>query len=488
MREETQIYARVYDPPTKSWSDLAGEDGRLPIPSIARAGSFTGREDNAFWAPPLTPAILVAADGQFHLLFRRYRDHNPVYDGGFDLYHTTLDTTGWREPTCLSHTAGFPDRQHLAVRMADGGVALIYQFSHLPPTYWHTQDDYADTDIKHSGIAFARYAWGSPSPTVRTIGPGRPEYLRPGVPTLIQATRRVVETTAPVLRPNGDRFRSVDGDAYAYFGDLHTHSNLSTDLVNKDGSPHEHYRWARDLAGWDFYAQTDHVEELSAGAWSESLATTDLYHQPGIFVPLYAMEWTNRMPADGTGSMQDNCVYFTDREAAQQFHYLARQTSDGRDLLPRLDAAGLRGRFFIARHFHGMRGPDVDLDYPANQFMADAGLTIEPLIEVAQHRGPAVPILTGSLARGIRRGVIGGTDHGRPWKRDYAHVTTGVWTAELTRAALFAALFKRRTFVTNGTRIVCDFRLNEAIMGVRHAPKTLSSYKAMSGQRRRSSA
>jgi hypothetical protein len=72
----------------------------------------------------------------------------------------------------------------------------------------------------------------------------------------------------------------------------------------------------------------------------------------------------------------------------------------------------------------------------------------------------------GLLASGQRKGVIGGTDHGRPGPgRKYVTALTGIWSAALDRQSLMAALFRRRTFATNGPRMWVDFTAAGAQMG-----------------------
>ncbi len=83
-----------------------------------------------------------------------------------------------------------------------------------------------------------------------------------------------------------------------------------------------------------------------------------------------------------------------------------------------------------------------------------------------------------ALARGCRVGFAGGTDNhrGHPGSRldhmggiDPEELACGGWTAvwapELTREAIFAALYERRCYATTSARILVDFRLNDRPMG-----------------------
>jgi len=83
-----------------------------------------------------------------------------------------------------------------------------------------------------------------------------------------------------------------------------------------------------------------------------------------------------------------------------------------------------------------------------------------------------------ALARGLRLGFVGGTDNhrGRPGSGrsfqsglDYNdYVTggiTGVLAQELTREAIFEAIWQRRCYATTGVRMLLDFSVNGRVMG-----------------------
>jgi hypothetical protein len=92
-----------------------------------------------------------------------------------------------------------------------------------------------------------------------------------------------------------------------------------------------------------------------------------------------------------------------------------------------------------------------------------------------------------ALARGYRLGFVGGSDsHGLRWhatemegraghlppgtrvgwKEDaFRTGMTAILAPELTREALFEALYQRRCYATSGEPIVVDFRVNNELMG-----------------------
>jgi hypothetical protein len=74
------------------------------------------------------------------------------------------------------------------------------------------------------------------------------------------------------------------------------------------------------------------------------------------------------------------------------------------------------------------------------------------------------------LARGLRFGVIGSTDHHSAHPGSHGHGRCGVWARALTRAALWEALLARRTYALTGDRIELRFSLNGQPMGATLAP------------------
>ena len=67
-------------------------------------------------------------------------------------------------------------------------------------------------------------------------------------------------------------------DKQVYWGDLHSHARRSFDAT---GDLPFHY--ARDVARLDFYALTDHVEQLSDEMWEEIRLAAHDWYDPGQF-------------------------------------------------------------------------------------------------------------------------------------------------------------------------------------------------------------
>ncbi len=93
--------------------------------------------------------------------------------------------------------------------------------------------------------------------------------------------------------PQGERRYTTEfkGNSFSlFFGDLHMHSELSPCSRHKDGNPREKYEFARNVAGWDFAAITDHSKEFNEYDWTLLQKMARAYYEPGRFVPFLALE------------------------------------------------------------------------------------------------------------------------------------------------------------------------------------------------------
>jgi hypothetical protein len=79
-------------------------------------------------------------------------------------------------------------------------------------------------------------------------------------------------------------------DPKIYWGDFHGHSVLS----DGTGTPEHHYYYARYVACLDICALTDHGEtmQFELGALDHSVGATNAAYDPGTFVTLQGVEWT----------------------------------------------------------------------------------------------------------------------------------------------------------------------------------------------------
>lgn len=97
-------------------------------------------------------------------------------------------------------------------------------------------------------------------------------------------------------------FDELTGDVNFYFGNFHSHTKYSD---GDDYTPDDAFTWARDIAGFDFYAVTDHAESISSDEWSDTGTRAELFNDDSSFVSLRGFEWSH--PLSG-----HICVFLSD--------------------------------------------------------------------------------------------------------------------------------------------------------------------------------
>jgi hypothetical protein len=252
------------------------------------------------------------------------------------------------------------------------------------------------------------------------------------------------------------------------FADLHGHSNLS----DGTGTPEDWYRYARDVAALDVAALTDHdhwgipfLDETPAH-WSRIEAAAKRFHEPGAFVTLLGYEWTSWLWG------HRHVLHFED--AAE-----IRSSVDERfDTPPELWAA-LAGTPALTFAHHSAGAP------VATDWTVPPDPRLEPVTEIASVHGsseafdtpfPVRGMIEGNtvrdaLARGHRLGFVGSGDShdGHPGLAQLASGESGglaaIQAEARTREAVLDALRARRSYATNGPRIVLDVALDGQPMG-----------------------
>lgn len=276
--------------------------------------------------------------------------------------------------------------------------------------------------------------------------------------------------------PIAPGFGMADLGYQAYFGELHSHCGLSGDGYR----PIDYaYRYARDAMGLDFCSLTDHEGgRFWNENWAETVRAAREFNRPGQFVTFVGYEY------GGDLSRGHRNVIYLDGDGT---HPSPKDCNLLWDLLP-------AGRALVIPHHpntHSESGlllgkwRETDWSVHDDRF--------QRLVEITQLRGSFerdTPdgndvVLGGrgaavqnALARGCRVGFVGGTDNhrGHPGSRldhmggvDPEELVCGGWTAvwatDLTREAIFAALYGRRCYATTGARILVDFRVNDQPMG-----------------------
>ncbi len=249
--------------------------------------------------------------------------------------------------------------------------------------------------------------------------------------------------------------------------DLHGHTALS----DGTGTPEDYYRYARDVAGLDAVALTDHdawgLEPLQQHPelWQRIVDAAAAANEPGRFVALPGYEWTSWIFG------HRHVVHFGDNTPL--FSSLAPDSDTPEELWAALD-----GLDSLSIPHHPGGGPiAVDWDHspPAD---------IEPLAEVMSVHGSSVAPFAprriysarpghyalDALTKGHRYGFLGSGDShdGHPGLPQLAAPHGGlaaVMCEDLTAASLLEALRQRRVYATTGARILLRANLEGSPMG-----------------------
>lgn len=236
-----------------------------------------------------------------------------------------------------------------------------------------------------------------------------------------------------------------------YFGEIHSHTEIS----DGGGLPEENFVWARDVEGLDFAALADHFEDGQSynytpeDKWRITQEVTEAFNEPGSFVTLLGYEI-------GTLEAHRN-VYFDDGVGRMIVEGPGGERVTMDNVFPKLEGAD----YILIPHapkFHGINWHRPH--EPETQRLIE----ICSAWGVSEEGGPKS--VRHALDLGYKFGFTGGTDNhcAEPGNPDIGGIT-GVYAPELTRRGIFEALKERRTFATNGPRMILTFNVNGAFMG-----------------------
>jgi hypothetical protein len=269
----------------------------------------------------------------------------------------------------------------------------------------------------------------------------------------------VAESNPLVVTPDGPR---------VLWGDFHGHTALS----DGTGTPEDYFLYARDVAGLDAVALTDHDHwgiltlDSHPELWEEIRSTTRRFNDPGRFVALLGFEWTSWIHG------HRHVLYFDDD--GEVISSVDETTESPIQLWQALE-----GKPALTFAHHSAGGPI------ATNWAIPPDPRFEPVTEVASVHGsrealdsplPIYRPLPGNfvrdvLDRGYRFGFIGSGDShdGHPGLANLASPSgsglAAILSEERTREGVLAALRERRVYATNGPRILLRTALGTHRMG-----------------------
>lgn len=256
-----------------------------------------------------------------------------------------------------------------------------------------------------------------------------------------------------------------------YWGDTHSHTHYSWDGVGDDA-----FRYARYTSGLDFYAMTDHsmlpekegTRGLHEGLWEKYLAEVEAHDAPHRFVTIPAYECSFGPPyghhniyfRDNPGPLVDNKTSTLPElwSLLKAGHALTIPHHTGK--FPRgvefsVQDDELRRNFEIYSA-HGLSeayNPEHPLAFEQSDFTSDS-------------KSVQAPTFAQDVwIKGYAFSTVASSDDHRAHPGQPHFGLAAVQAPELTRDAVFQALYDRHTYGTTGAKIILEFALDGAPMG-----------------------
>ncbi|ONI45254.1 hypothetical protein AN641_04325 [Candidatus Epulonipiscioides gigas] len=243
-----------------------------------------------------------------------------------------------------------------------------------------------------------------------------------------------------------------------YFGQIHSHSNLS----DGKGDIDEAYEYAKDVARLDFFAVTDHSNsfdnELKANIadgsmseeWKKGQEIANKFNEPGIFTAIYAYEMTWSAT---TGQWGHITTYNT-----PGFETRNNKDIDLKNYYEILTTQPMS----ISQFNH----PGITFGNFANYtFYSKEADKVINLIEVVNNKVPSYDEYTQALDMGWHLAPTNNQDnHNGKWGTEDSGRTV-VEAKELTRDSIFDAIRNMRVYATEDENLEISYELNGNTMG-----------------------
>jgi hypothetical protein len=261
-----------------------------------------------------------------------------------------------------------------------------------------------------------------------------------------------------------------DDPERVYWGDLHVMTGISAGI----GRPAEALEYARDMSHLDFCAVTDgdHADGyFTDEEWEETKAAVREAYDPGRFVTILASEYHERRVAG-----DKNIYYRTDDAPLLRWSDLSGDQ-------PEALWEALEGKKAMTVPHHTVSGSSGlrpwEHHHPEFQRLVEIysiwgnsecdGCTRPNYwvnnFDNSVQQGLAKGYRTGIIASGDSHDGLAGNSSWMRVRRGWRNGLVAVRAAELTRGAVFDALWNRRCYGTSGERIILSFSINGSPMG-----------------------
>jgi hypothetical protein len=285
--------------------------------------------------------------------------------------------------------------------------------------------------------------------------------------------------TLQASRPGPQRFRVTDGSLSGrsnpccvfaeaprrriFWGDIHGHTRISDGLAE---TAREYFQFGRDVADLDVCALTDHGHF----DWPQTIEAVKEFHEPGRFVTLLAQE---------AGAKSDHLNLYFRHDDTPHIEGWATRYDQFYEMVYSQYNAGEEPEVIVGpHHFTYDRG---DERYPFGLFDTRVARFVEVYSShgTSEYLGNRRPcpggrderkFLQAGLAKGLRFGVIASSDNhdshpGRSGWGRYPGGLVAFVAEELTREAIWQALWNRQVYATSLERIYLEFTIDDETIG-----------------------
>ncbi|MDF2520415.1 MAG: LPXTG-motif cell wall anchor domain protein, partial [Clostridia bacterium] len=261
-----------------------------------------------------------------------------------------------------------------------------------------------------------------------------------------------------------------------YFGQLHSHTNIS----DGQGTLDDAYTWARDVAGADFFAVTDHsnwfdndkLANISNGSasseWMQLLQKADEYNNPGSFVAIggYEMTWSGSTGGWGHINTFNTAGFETRSNSSMDLKKYYETIASQPQSISQLNHPG---KTFGDFGDFGYYTPAAD--------------SVVQLVEVGNGEGvigssgyfPSYEYYTRALDKGWHLAPSNNQDnHLANWVTANT-ARTVVLAPALTRETVYDAIRKMRVYATEDSNLEIMYKANGKLMGsILTSPESLN--------------
>jgi hypothetical protein len=252
---------------------------------------------------------------------------------------------------------------------------------------------------------------------------------------------------------------AVGAEYNVYYGQLHSHTNLSDGY----GSPDKAYKYARDTAGLDFFSIADHCSYpyenggLSEAKYQDMISIADSYNEDGVYTTFWGYEWTSDSTAWGGPETLLGKGHITIINSPDHCDATDEATNDLNELVDWMSTRDCVA-FFNHPGQYGTTFDYFNIDY------TDKFVGMELWNRNSDYYGTGT-WYHNSMDKGLYIGAAGSQDN-----HDLNWGTLNEWrmailAPELTRASLYDAMKARRFYSSRDKNLVLSFTCDGAQMG-----------------------